>query len=51
LGTAKVTIDGRLAASLGRIIYVHSPAADSEKLKGFFRYYSGWKDCNPGEAG
>jgi 3-hydroxyacyl-[acyl-carrier-protein] dehydratase len=51
LGTAKAFIDGQLVASLGRIIYVHAPGADSEKLKGFFRYYSGWKDCTPGEKG
>lgn len=41
LGTAKVFIDGRLVASLGRIIYVHNPKADPEKLKDLFCYYSG----------
>lgn len=41
LGTAKVTIDGRLVASLGRIIYVHAPTEDSERLRDLFRYYSG----------
>lgn len=41
LGTAKVTVDGQLVASLGRIIYVHAPAPDPEKLRTLFRYYSG----------
>lgn len=41
LGTAKVTVDGRLVASLGRIIYVHTPTSDSGKLRNLFRYYSG----------
>lgn len=41
LGSAKMTVDGVEIASLGRIIYVHSGAADPEGLRALFRYYGG----------
>jgi 3-hydroxyacyl-[acyl-carrier-protein] dehydratase len=42
LGSARMTVDGREIASMGRIIYVHSPKADQERLSAMFRYYGGW---------
>ncbi len=41
LGSATLTIDGQEAASIGRIIYVHSRKADEERLRALFRYYGG----------
>jgi hypothetical protein len=36
-------VDGREAASIGRIIYVHSSKADPDALRSMFRYYGGWQ--------
>lgn len=41
LGRAAVYVDGREVASLDRIIYVHTPKVDSERLRRLFRYYGG----------
>ncbi len=41
LGSARLTIDGQDAASIGRIIYVHSRKADQERMRAMFRYYGG----------
>ena len=41
LGSARMSVDGVEIASIGRIIYVHSGAADSEGLRALFRYYGG----------
>ncbi|MDR3557105.1 MAG: hypothetical protein P4L55_20310 [Syntrophobacteraceae bacterium] len=41
LGSARMTVDGAEIASIGRIIYVHSGAADPEALRALFRYYGG----------
>jgi len=41
LGSARMTIDGLEIASIGRIIYVHSPMADQDALRKMFRYYTG----------
>ncbi len=46
LGSARMTVDGAEIASIGRIIYVHSGAADPDGLRALFRYYGGsqWAD-------
>ena len=41
LGSAQMTVDGAQIASIGRIIYVHSGAADPDGLRAMFRYYGG----------
>ena len=41
LGSARMTVDGREIASIGRIIYAHSRTADRDALRRLFRYYSG----------
>ena len=41
LGTAKMFVDGRLIASIGRIIYVHTKKVDSGELMRLFGYYTG----------
>ncbi len=41
LGSARMSMDGRQIASMGRIIYVHSPMADQDALRRMFRYYVG----------
>ncbi len=41
LGSATMTVDGKEIASIGRIIYVHSRAADPDGLRALFRYYGG----------
>jgi 3-hydroxyacyl-[acyl-carrier-protein] dehydratase len=41
LGSARMCIDDREIASIGRIIYVHSPAAEGDALRRMFRYYVG----------
>lgn len=41
LGTARMSVEGRQIASIGRIIYVHSSEADPEKLRALFNYYGG----------
>ena len=43
LGSAQMTVDGKLVASLGRIIYSHFQQVRSEDLAQLFRYYSGLK--------
>lgn len=48
LGSARIEVDGREIASLGRIIYVHSPKADREHLRRLFHYYSGWDPVGKG---
>ena len=42
LGKAQMYIDGRLIASIGRIIYSHSNKVNALQLKQLFAYYSGW---------
>jgi 3-hydroxyacyl-[acyl-carrier-protein] dehydratase len=41
LGAARMSVDGREIASIGRIIYVHSGKADQDALRRMFRYYGG----------
>ncbi|SPF41989.1 putative Beta-hydroxyacyl-(Acyl-carrier-protein) dehydratase FabZ [Syntrophobacter sp. SbD1] len=41
LGSARMLVDGREIASIGRIIYVHSSMADQDALRKLFRYYAG----------
>ena len=48
LGSARMMVDGREIASIGRIIYVHSPRADQDVLRRMFRYYGGWKGTEKG---
>ncbi|MFZ2446400.1 MAG: hypothetical protein WAW37_08580 [Syntrophobacteraceae bacterium] len=48
LGSARMTVDGREIASMGRIIYVHSPKADPDRLRAMFRYYGGWSGAENG---
>ncbi len=48
LGSAKMTVDGCEVASIGRIIYVHSPKADPEQLRSMFHYYGGWDAAEGG---
>ncbi len=43
LGSARMTVDGKVVASLGRIIYSHFQPVRSEDLIQLFRYYSGLK--------
>lgn len=43
LGKAKVFIDGKLVASIDRIIYSHFHKVDPDELLERFRYYSGIK--------
>lgn len=43
LGKAQLYADGKLIASVNRIIFSHFQMADSEELKKRFRYYSGLK--------
>ena len=42
LGSARMRVEGREIASIGRIIYVHSSMADQDALRRMFRYYGGW---------
>ncbi len=48
LGSAVLSVDGREIASIGRIIYVHSPARDQNALRELFRYYGGWQETQKG---
>jgi 3-hydroxyacyl-[acyl-carrier-protein] dehydratase len=48
LGSARMMADGREIASIGRIIYVHSPGADRDALKKMFHYYGGWQGTETG---
>jgi hypothetical protein len=41
LGSARMSIDGREIASIGRIIYVHSAVADRNALRKLYHYYGG----------
>jgi 3-hydroxyacyl-[acyl-carrier-protein] dehydratase len=41
LGSARMSVNGREIASIGRIIYVHSPMADRDALRKLFHYYGG----------
>jgi 3-hydroxyacyl-[acyl-carrier-protein] dehydratase len=41
LGSARMSVDGREIASVGRIIYVHSTAVDPNALRRLFQYYGG----------
>jgi 3-hydroxyacyl-[acyl-carrier-protein] dehydratase len=43
LGSARMSVDGREIASIGRIIYVHSPMVDRDALRRLFHYYGGWQ--------
>ena len=43
LGSARMRVEGREIASIGRIIYAHSSMADQDALRRMFRYYGGWK--------
>ncbi|MEM5788668.1 MAG: hypothetical protein AAGU11_15260 [Syntrophobacteraceae bacterium] len=47
LGSARITVDGREIASIGRIIYVQSARANPDQLRALFHYYGGW---NPAEG-
>ena len=44
LGKAQVSVDGKVIASLGRIIYSHIDQVTPEGLTQLFRYYSGLKN-------
>ena len=48
LGSARMRVEGRDIASIGRIIYVHSSMADHDALRRMFRYYGGWKGTDKG---
>jgi len=48
LGSARMRVEGREIASIGRIIYVHSSMADQDGLRRMFRYYGGWKGTDKG---
>ena len=48
LGSARMTVDGREIASIGRIIYVHSSMADQDALRRMFRYYGGSQGTEKG---
>jgi hypothetical protein len=43
-----MSVDGREIASIGRIIYVHSPKADQDALRKMFHYYGGWQGAEKG---
>jgi 3-hydroxyacyl-[acyl-carrier-protein] dehydratase len=48
LGSARMLVDGSQIASIGRIIYVHSPKADEDSLRRLFSYYSGYRVSDVG---
>ncbi|HIJ68549.1 MAG TPA: hypothetical protein HPP81_06065 [Deltaproteobacteria bacterium] len=48
LGSARMSVEGREIASIGRIIYVHSSMADQDALRRMFRYYGGWEGTEKG---
>ncbi|MEN6437457.1 MAG: hypothetical protein ABFD97_02620 [Syntrophobacter sp.] len=50
LGSARMCVDGREVASMGRIIYVHSPKVDPEQLRAMFEYYGGWNPAGRGDS-
>ena len=47
LGKAQIYVDGKVMASVGRIIYSHIHQVISEDLTQLFRYYSGLKNGGP----
>ena len=47
LGKAQISVEGKVIASLGRIIYSHIEQAAPEDLTQLFRYYSGLKNVGP----
>lgn len=47
LGKAQISVDGKVMASLGRIIYSHIHQVNSEDLTRLFTYYSGLKNGGP----
>jgi 3-hydroxyacyl-[acyl-carrier-protein] dehydratase len=47
LGMARMFINGRLVASIGRIIYSHTYKVDREQLAQLFNYYSGLGSTPP----
>jgi len=47
LGKAQIYVDGKVMASLGRIIYSHIHQVISEDLTQLFSYYSGLKNGGP----
>jgi 3-hydroxyacyl-[acyl-carrier-protein] dehydratase len=47
LGKAQISVDGKVIASLGRIIYSHIHQVKPEDLTQLFRYYSGLKNGGP----
>ncbi|MGE5238294.1 MAG: hypothetical protein ACM3ON_05775 [Chloroflexota bacterium] len=44
LGKATVSVDGEVIAAANRIIYGHIDRAEPDRLRGLFRYYSGWAE-------
>jgi 3-hydroxyacyl-[acyl-carrier-protein] dehydratase len=48
LGTARMTVDGREIASMGRIIYVHKQIVSTELMRRLFLYYGGWPQSKEG---
>ena len=47
LGKAQMYVEGKMIASLGRIIYSHFHQVTPEDLTQLFRYYSGLKNVGP----
>ena len=47
LGKAQIYVDGKVMASVGRIIYSHIHQVISEDLTQLFRYYGGLKNGGP----
>ena len=47
LGKAQIYVDGKVMASVGRIIYSHIHQVISEDLTQLFSYYSGLKNGGP----
>jgi len=47
LGKAQIYVDGKVIASVGRIIYSHIHQVISEDLTQLFRYYGGLKNGGP----
>ena len=47
LGKAQMSVDGKVIASLGRIIYSHIHQVKPEDLTQLFSYYSGLKNGGP----
>jgi 3-hydroxyacyl-[acyl-carrier-protein] dehydratase len=47
LGKAQMVVEGKMIASLGRIIYSHFHPVTPEDLTQLFRYYSGLKNVGP----